>query len=164
MFLCHQLSKVFGKDQAAALAVTAAAAQGVWPSALLSVQNVIDCGDAGSCNGGDDKFVYMYAAKKGIPVDTCNTFVAANQKVGAGAFCRFGARQGQQVERCGSLVWFGPELYAAFQVLLLSRTGVINYLHKLACLPACPGVRQQCIASGNQRSWQMCDQHGSCTP
>jgi cathepsin X len=59
----------------------------VWPSALLSVQNVIDCGDAGSCNGGDDKFVYMYAAKKGIPVDTCNTFVAMNQKVGGLLSC-----------------------------------------------------------------------------
>lgn len=30
---------------------------------------------------GDDKLVYHYATKDGIPPDTCNTYVAENQKV-----------------------------------------------------------------------------------
>ncbi|KAG2485845.1 hypothetical protein HYH03_015428 [Edaphochlamys debaryana] len=53
--------------------------RGAWPGSFLSVQNIVDCGDAGSCNGGDDRLVYVYAAKHGIPPDTCNLYVAHNQ-------------------------------------------------------------------------------------
>lgn len=38
--------------------------------------NVVLC-----CAAGDDKAVYDYASRHGIPVDTCNTYVAQNQKV-----------------------------------------------------------------------------------
>ena len=39
--------------------------KGASPPTLLSTQNVIACGDAGSCQGGWDSGVYAYAAKYG---------------------------------------------------------------------------------------------------
>lgn len=56
------------------------ARKGAFPLAVLSVQNVIDCSKGGTCvDGGEDKLVYAYGFRDGIPADTCNQYVAHDQ-------------------------------------------------------------------------------------
>jgi cathepsin X len=61
--------------------------KGKSPTSLLSTQNVVACGDAGSCQGGWDSGVYAYAASYGIPDEGCSDYQAVNQECGPMTEC-----------------------------------------------------------------------------
>ena len=54
--------------------------KGAWPTVELSVQEVINCGNSGSCHGGWDSGVYSYAHKEGIPDQTCAVYEAVDKE------------------------------------------------------------------------------------
>jgi len=52
------------------------------PQIMLSVQNVLSCGNdvtgCGTCNGGDDGPVYQYAKDFGVPHESCSNYMAVD--------------------------------------------------------------------------------------
>ena len=60
---------------------------GAWPSIDLAPQVLINCGGGGSCEGGNPGGVYSYAARNGLPDQTCQAYQARDMKCDDLAIC-----------------------------------------------------------------------------
>jgi len=68
------------------------------PDINLSIQWVLNCGDAGSCYGGDDGAAYKFIKDSaGMPYDTCQPYIACSSDSSEG-FC--GAETTQSILTC----------------------------------------------------------------
>ena len=56
---------------------------GAWPDVILSVQALLNCGDAGSCEGGDDAAALDWLHDKGLPDMTCQAYEAVDNSCSA---------------------------------------------------------------------------------
>jgi cathepsin X len=59
------------------------ATKGKQRDVIPSVQALINCGNAGSCNGGDSNAAFAYVQKNGIPDVTCQQYQAKNMECSA---------------------------------------------------------------------------------
>merc|ERR550517_220925 len=54
---------------------------------IPSIQAIINCGDAGSCNGGYDGDAYAWVERNGVPDVTCQQYQAKNMRCDSLALC-----------------------------------------------------------------------------
>jgi len=54
---------------------------------IPSIQAIINCGDAGDCNGGYDADAYSWVEKNGVPDVTCQQYQAKNMRCGDLSLC-----------------------------------------------------------------------------